>query len=189
MEDRIFTDEIIPRHEERLEAKRAEEGALPERIRKMLELGARAEANGQGEERVFRLQAEFMADWDFPDLHRSWFSAYYPTYARMSGPQLLSYFSWRTRWKAGERKMGAPVSFAFVHVYELLNGAGASGPLDAFEKLSAFWEEYRKLDFTLDRYVPQWLDDLVVYEGLDQSLDSGPHDRRRCGEARDRRQL
>ena len=46
MEDRIFTDEIIPRHEERLEAKRAEEGALPERIRKMLELGARAEANG-----------------------------------------------------------------------------------------------------------------------------------------------
>ena len=70
MEDRIFTDEIIPRHEERLEAKRAEEGALPERIRKMLELGARAEANGQGEERVFRLQAEFMADWDFPDLHR-----------------------------------------------------------------------------------------------------------------------
>lgn len=170
MEDRIFTDEIIPRHEERLEARRAEEGALPERIRKMLELGARAEANGQGEERVFRLQAEFMADWDFPDLHRSWFSAYYPTYARMSGPQLLSYFSWRTRWKAGERKMGSPVSFAFVHVYELLNGAGASGPLDAFEKLSAFWEEYRRLDFTLDRYVPQWLDDLVVYEGLDQNL-------------------
>ena len=170
MEDRIFTDEIIPRHEERLEAKRAEEGSLPERVRKMLELGARAEANGQGEERIFRLQAEFMADWELPDLYRSWFSAYYPTYARMSGPQLLSYFSWRTRWKAGERKMGSPVSFAFVYVYELLNGAGASGPQDAWEKLSAFWEEYRKLDFTLDRYVPQWLDDLVVYEGLDQDL-------------------
>ena len=78
MEDRIFTDEIIPRHEERLEARRAEEGALPERIRKMLELGARAEANGQGEERVFRLQAEFMADWDFPDLHRSWVFPIFP---------------------------------------------------------------------------------------------------------------
>ena len=170
MEERIFTDEIIPRSAERLEAKRTEEGSLPERIRKMLEIGAKAEANGQGEERVFRLQAEYMADWDLSQLHRAWFSAYYPTYARMSGPQLLSYFSWRTRWKAGERKMGAPVSFAFVHVYELLNGAGAQGPRDAWEKLSAFWEDYRKLDFTLDRYVPQWLDDLVVYDGLDQDL-------------------
>ena len=61
-------------------------------------------------------------------------------------------------------------SFAYVYIYELLNGIGASSPQDAFAKLHDFWEAYRDLDPSINRYVKTWLRDLVIYHGMDRSL-------------------
>ncbi|MDO5532788.1 TerB N-terminal domain-containing protein [Sutterella sp.] len=169
-DERIFTDELIPARGERFTARRADGEALPARLAEMLALGVRLEAEGAGEAEIFRRQAELVADFEYEGSSRAWFSAYYPTYTMMSGPQLLAYFTWRTRWKMGERPRSFPSSFAFLHVYELLNGAGADSPRDAWERLERFWQEVRPFDFTLDRYVPGWLDDLVVFHGLPAAL-------------------
>lgn len=142
---------------------------IPPRVLEMIELERSLRRRGLPEERVFRETARAFADLELEEKHSSWFSAYFPTYTLMSLPQRLAYLSWRTRWRRGERSP-APVSFAFVHLYELLNGAPDPGadpsPEGIYRSIEAFWEDYRRIDLTLDRYVPQWMDDFVVYHGL-----------------------
>ena len=87
----------------------------------------------------------------------------------MSTGQLRGYFSWRTKLRRGVYER-APLSFAFVYMYELINGVGASSPLDAFIKLRTFAQEYAEIDERVVPYAGRWLFDLAVYHGLDPSL-------------------
>ncbi len=179
----FYEDETIPARDDAAGPPRRDVygGDLPERLRGMLALGEAHRPEGPAA--VFRLQAEFMAGWECEEDRDAWFSAWCPVYTMMSGPQLLSYFAWRTRLLRGEllppegtpatplsaRRLG-PAAFACLYVTELLNGAGADSPLDAWRRISDFWERWRRHDFSLDRFAPQWLDDLVVWAGLDRSL-------------------
>lgn len=121
------------------------------------------------EAKNFLLQARFMADFEDDYDFRGDFSAYYPTYADMTTGQLRGYFSWRTKLRRGVYER-APLSFAFVYMYELINGVGASSPLDAFIKLRTFAQEYAEIDERVVPYAGRWLFDLAVYHGLDPSL-------------------
>lgn len=87
----------------------------------------------------------------------------------MTTGQLRGYFSWRTKLRRGVYER-APLSFAFVYMYELINGVGASSPLDAFIKLRTFAQEYAEIDERVVPYAGRWLFDLAVYHGLDPSL-------------------
>lgn len=186
MKERIYTDEEIPLGPQegsggpawahRTAAESASlllsPGAgvvIPPRVLEMIEFERSLRRRGLPEERVFRETARAYSDLELEEKHSAWFSAYFPTYTLMSLPQRLAYLSWRTRWRRGERAP-APVSFAFVHLYELLNGAPDPGadpsPAGLWRALESFWEDYRRIDLTLDRYVPQWMDDFVVYHGL-----------------------
>lgn len=183
MKERIYTDEEIPLEGAggpawagRTSAESASlllsPGAgvvIPPRVLEMIEFERSLRRRGLPEERVFRETARAYSNLELEEKHSAWFSAYFPTYTLMSLPQRLAYLSWRTRWRRGERAP-APVSFAFVHLYELLNGAPDPGddpsPAELYGAIDSFWEDYRTIDLTLDRYVPQWLDDFVVYHGL-----------------------
>ena len=66
---------------------------------------------------------------------------YYPTYHDFNIRQLRGYFSWRTRVRKGDFSE-APATFAFLYLYELLNGIGTRSPEDGFEKMQAFEKGY-----------------------------------------------
>lgn len=146
---------------------------LPDRYREMRQLGAAEYVDGAyrrcSQTELFVRQAKFMEGWedDFP--YKGSFKRYYPTYSMMNDQQLRGYFTWRTKVRAGVIEESS-LSFAYVYVYELLNGIGAESPQDSFDKLYAFWQDSRKMFIGLDAYVPTWLRDLAIFHGLSSTL-------------------
>ena len=146
---------------------------LPERIRQLREFARGPEADTWSDDRLFVEEARLMADFedDCPYTTRSYFDYdyYYPTYDTMSDQQLRGYFTWRAQVRRGTIEK-ATTPFAFVYIYELMNGIGVEPGEPAFRAIEAFWQSYRAFDFVLDNYVPYWLIDYVVYHGLDPKL-------------------
>ena len=144
---------------------------LPERIREMraLENGGLPSTLAYGSvtaASLFHRQAQLMADYEDDYEFHGAFSQYYPTYAAMSNHQLRGYFSWRTRVRAG-LVQPAPLSFAFVYVYELLMGVGVEPGEPGYEALRDFGIAYRDADETsgaqLAGYLHRWLRDYAIY--------------------------
>ena len=137
----------------------------PPRIREMRQL-ARA---GGTDARLFVEQGRFMASYEDDCEYTGEFSQYFPTYQAMNDAQLRGYFTWRTGVRGGTVAKTS-LSFAFVHIYELLNQIGVDSPEAGFHALKTFWTAYRELDPRINAYVPTWLRDYVVYNNLDKSL-------------------
>lgn len=138
---------------------------LPEPIRQMRALARRGEARTWSDARLFVEQARLMEGFedDFP--YEGEFSSYFPTYESMTNPQLRGYFTWRTHVRRGQVEQTS-LSFAFVYLYELVNGIGAAPGEEAFRAIESFWQAYRTFEPTLDRYVRPWLVDYVAYHDL-----------------------
>ena len=142
---------------------------LPERVQKMRALAHGPEARSWSDARLFVEQARLMEDYEDDAPYAGEFRSYFPTYQAMTNPQLRGYFTWRTRVREG-RVEPTSLSFAFVYLYELINGIGAAPGEEAFRAIEGFWQSYRVIDPTLDRYVRPWLVDYVVYFGLSPEL-------------------
>lgn len=146
---------------------------LPEQYVKMKALAKPTydgfEYRRSSETKLFVTQGKYMEQWedDFP--YSGTFKRYYPTYAMMSDQQLRGYFSWRAQVRKGNVQETS-LSFAYVYIYELLNGIGGSTPQECFDKLYSFWVSYREFAPELNRYVISWLRDFVVYHELDPRL-------------------
>lgn len=124
-------------------------------------------ANATGS--LFYRQALLMADYEDDYEFHGDFTKYYPTYADMSDHQLRGYFSWRTRVRAGQVDP-APLSFAFVYVYELLCGIGTEPGAKGLTDLRAFGDAYREVDpeqgALLLSYLRRWESDYLIYHQL-----------------------
>ncbi|MBQ7545531.1 MAG: TerB N-terminal domain-containing protein [Clostridia bacterium] len=142
---------------------------LPERCRQMRRIAFQGGTRSMTSAEIFYKQGKFMEDFEDDCPYSGTFIRYYPTYESMSDNQLRGYFTWRARVRRGEIEK-TQLSFVYVYVYELLNGIGASDALDAYRKLSAFYERYREIDAQINRYVQLWLRDYVVYYDLDPAL-------------------
>ena len=146
---------------------------LPERYREMRKISRWQEGSPRGrwlsDAELFYRQARFMEDFEDDCPYHGDFTAYYPTYTSMSDRQLRGYFTWRAAVRRGDVQE-APLSFAYVYLYELINGIGTKDALDGFHKLEDFWQTYRAFAPGIDRYVRTWLRDYVVYHGLDPAL-------------------
>ena len=118
---------------------------------------------------LFVRQAKLAADYEDDFAYDGTFQHYFPTYQAMDDRQLRGYFSWRTKVRQGNVRKTS-LSFAFVHLYELLNGVGAASPEEGFERLRSFVEAYRAEDAHIDRYARTWLHDYVIFHGLDRAL-------------------
>ena len=148
---------------------------LPERYHQMRAISRWQEStNGQPgrwltEAELFWRQGTFMADWEDDCPYNGLFKSYFPTYNAMSDRQLRGYFTWRTAVRNGDVQETS-LSFAYVYLYELINGIGVADPLDGFRNIEAFWQAYRTFAPELDRYVNVWLQDYAVYHGLDPKV-------------------
>ena len=148
---------------------------LPERYRQMRAISRWQEGtNGHPgrwltEAELFYRQGTFMADWEDDCPYTGLFKSYFPTYNAMSDRQLRGYFTWRAAVRRGDVQETS-LSFAYVYLYELINGIGVTDPLDGFRKIESFWQAYRPFAPELDRYVNVWLQDYAVYHGLDPEV-------------------
>lgn len=160
---RVYADEPILMRGSQMASYR------PEPIRQMRELARRPENRSWSDARLFVEQARLMEGYedDFP--YQGTFKSYYPTYEAMDDRQLRGYFTWRARVRRGEVEQTS-TSFAYVYLYELINGVGAEPGERAFRAIEAFWHAYRDFEPAMDRYVRPWLVDYVVYHDLDPRL-------------------
>lgn len=142
---------------------------LPEPLRKMRTLARRPEARAWSDARLFVEQARLMADYEDNAPYEVEFKSYFPTYEAMTNPQLRGYFTWRAHVRQGQVERTS-LSFAFVYLYELINGIGTTPGTEAFHAIEAFWQAYRSFEPALDRYVRPWLVDYVVYYDLPAEL-------------------
>lgn len=150
-------------------------GRLPERIREMrkLEQGgvpSRLAYGSNVSAAIFYRQAKLMEDYEDDYEFDGTFVQYYPTYAAMSNQQLRGYFSWRTKVRAGNITK-APLSFAYVYLYELLCGIGTTPGAQGLEDLRSFgiaWHDANPDGESVSRYLNQWMRDYAIYHGLEQ---------------------
>lgn len=142
---------------------------LPEPLRQLREMERGLDAYLMPAGKAFVRQAEFAAAYedDFP--YEGEFRHYFPTYRCMTDEQLRGYFSWRTRARHGDMRKTS-LSFAFVHLYELINSIGPSGvvaPEDGYAALRGFCRSYGAIDDRILRYAGVWQRDYAVYHGLE----------------------
>ena len=158
---------------------------IPDAIREMRRLEGRGVPSelaygSSSSASLFYRQAKLMEDYedDFPSSETG-FVQYYPTYAAMSDRQLRSYFGWRTRVRKGQMEP-APLSFAFVHVYELLCGIGTTPGTQGLHDLRSFGAAYREANSydgdRLHTYLQRWTRDYAIYHGIADEIEHGPKD-------------
>ena len=142
---------------------------LPEPVRQMRALARRPEARSWTDARLFVEQGRLMEGYEDDCPYHGTFQSYFPTYDAMDNQQLRGYFTWRAHVRRGEAEKTS-ASFAYVYLYELINGIGVEEGEPAFRAIESFWRSYRELEPGLDRYVRPWLVDYAVYHGLDPAL-------------------
>lgn len=119
----------------------------------------------KSESEVFYKQAKFMEDFEDDCIYKGDFQRYYPTYRNMSDAQLRGYFTWRTNVRNG-RTEKTSLSYAYLYIYELLNGIGFSSVQEVFLHLLQFWTQYEELDEKISVYKTRWLKDFCIYYNL-----------------------
>ncbi len=151
-----------------LRARRRAADAGLEKIRAMRRLYQYARSDAEHDAHNFVVQAAFMADYEDEAPTPENVQVYFPTYHKLDDEQLKGYFGWRTRIRRGiwER---APLSLAYLYVYELINGIGAESFNERVEKLKAFDDCYvRKglADSRMELNLRRWMFELAVMGGL-----------------------
>lgn len=142
---------------------------LPAELRCARDLARSPEARSWTDARLFVEQGRILASYEDDCPYHGTFQSYFPTYDAMNNQQLRGYFTWRTKVQHGMVEKTC-TSFAYVYVYELLNGIGTTPGMATFEAIRAFWQAYRKFEPNMDRYLRTWLVDYVVWHGLDPEL-------------------
>ncbi|WP_102338454.1 TerB N-terminal domain-containing protein [Collinsella provencensis] len=148
---------------------------LPNRYREMRAI-SRWEQSTDGkrgrwlsEAELFYRQGKFMEDFEDNCPYEGSFKSYFPTYNAMSDRQLRGYFAWRTAVRSGEIERTS-LSYAYVYLYELINGIGVTDPLGGFRTIERFWQAYRAFSPEIDRFAGVWLQDYAVYHNLPAEL-------------------
>lgn len=132
---------------------------VPKPIRDMLALYHHGTGSQQERAQNFVTQAKFMEYYTDDVPWQSNFKRFLPTYHDLNVTQLRGYFSWRTRIRKGEA-VRAPLSFAYLHVYELLNGVGAASAEEVLEKIkvtASICKEAGMADAQFDANISNWL--------------------------------
>lgn len=111
---------------------------VPEKIREMRKLCDLGDGSFEQKRRNFYRQGKFMEDYEDD---REWAGGschqYFASYQDLNVRQLREYFTWRGHVRRGEYR-AAPLSFAYLYLYELLCGIGTEGPEDSLIKMGEF---------------------------------------------------
>lgn len=164
--DPDYTDEpILPR-------KKAPEEKLPAPLKAARSLEKGAARMYQNRRSLFLNQAkllEFYKD----DYEGGYIShCYYPTYDLLNNRELRSYFAWRTKVRNGDIQPSCS-SFAYLYLYELINGIGTGTPVEGLHKMDDFVAAYKEYESSLMNYYANWRKSYIIYYNLSDSFLGG----------------
>lgn len=97
---------------------------------------------------------------------------YYPTYDLLSNRELRSYFAWRTKVRNGDIQPSCSC-FAYLYLYELINGIGTGTPVEGLHKMDDFAAAYKEYDSSLMNYYANWRKSYIIYYNLSDSFLEG----------------
>lgn len=97
---------------------------------------------------------------------------YYPTYDLLSNRELRSYFAWRTKVRNGDIQPSCS-SFAYLYLYELINGIGTGTPVEGLHKMDDFAAAYKEYESSLMNYYANWRKSYIIYYNLSDSFLRG----------------
>ncbi len=164
--DPDYTDEpILPR-------KKTPEEKLPAPLQAARSLEKGAARMYQNRRSLFLNQAkllEFYKD-DYEGEYIS--HCYYPTYDLLSNRELRSYFAWRTKVRNGDIQPSCSC-FAYLYLYELINGIGTGTPVEGLHKMDDFAAAYKEYDSSLMNYYANWRKSYIIYYNLSDSFLGG----------------
>ncbi len=150
----------------RSEVKKKENPAEPALIRKMRASYDYSVLPRKGRSKNFYHQGQIAANYKDNFANTAAFARFYPTYHDMSLSQLRTYFTWRTKLRAGHYERTS-LSYAYVYIYELLNNIGVKTPQEGFKQLMSFCKNYEaKFAPEMSENLNQWLQDYVLYYHL-----------------------
>ncbi|SFC17891.1 TerB N-terminal domain-containing protein [Ruminococcus albus] len=138
----------------------------PAQLMEMRRMVYSPEAQWRSREWLFGKQGSFMADFEDDFEKEVPFEHYFPTYNDMTLEQQRTYFTWRTCIRRGEYR-DISLSYIFVYIYELINLIGVKNPREGYDRLKTLLEHYGEIQPKLKRFASAWLDDMVIYYGLD----------------------
>lgn len=164
--DPDYTDEpILPR-------KKTPEEKLPAPLKAARSLEKGAARMYQNRRSLFLNQAkllEFYKD----DYEGGYISrCYYPTYDLLNNQELRSYFAWRTKVRNGDIQPSCS-SFAYLYLYELINGIGTGTPVEGLHKMDDFAAAYKEYESSLMNYYANWRKSYIIYYNLSDSFLRG----------------
>lgn len=133
---------------------------------------ARALANENfpaSRQEIFLRQGLLLAEYEDDSPYAGDPVRYYPTYQSLTDQELRGYFTWRPKVRARQVEP-APLTFLFLHIYELINCIGVGDAEEAYDELLFIRRTYAGLGWNVSSYLDRWLTDFVIYYDLPREI-------------------
>lgn len=143
---------------------------VPEKIREMMRLYDYGDGSFRQKCLNFYNQGMFMQDYTDDQPWEGNFKHYFPTYHDLNIKQLRGYFTWRTEARKGNF-LPTPTSFAYLYLYELLNGIGTASVEESLWKMQEFETDYLDeyfADIRMEENLRRWMLELAIIHRLPQ---------------------
>ncbi len=145
---------------------------VPKEIKKMIESYQYSLPGSVRREQNFYLQGKLVASYEDHYEGKQSFLRYYPTYHDLTMGQARTYFTWRTKIRQNIYEKISD-SYAYIYLYELLNGIGIKNPEEGLDKLITFNKNYaQKFSPEMGAYLERWIRDYIVFYNINKANDT-----------------
>ena len=142
---------------------------VPKEIKKMIESYQYSLPGSIRREQNFYLQGKLMASYEDHYEGKQSFLRYYPTYHDLTVGQARTYFTWRTKIRQNIYEKISD-SYAYIYLYELLNGIGIKNPEEGLDKLITFNKNYaQRFSPEIGAYLERWIRDYIVFYNINKA--------------------
>ena len=142
---------------------------VPKEIKKMIESYQYSLPGSIRREQNFYLQGKLMASYEDHYEGKQSFLRYYPTYHDLTVGQARTYFTWRTKIRQNIYEKISD-SYAYIYLYELLNGIGIKDPEEGLDKLITFNKNYaQKFSPEMSAYLERWIRDYIIFYNINKT--------------------
>lgn len=155
-------------NEEKIELNFENAAPVPKQIQKMIKSYRYDLAGSIRREQNFYLQGKLMAAYEDNYQKKQSFLRYYPTYHDLTVGQARAYFTWRTKIRNNVYEKVSD-SYAYIYLYELLNGIGIQNAQEGLDKLIAFNKNYaQKYSLEMAAYIDRWIRDYIIFYNINE---------------------
>lgn len=145
---------------------------VPKEIKKMIDSYQYSLPGSIRREQNFYLQGKLMASYEDHYDGKQSFLRYYPTYHDLTVGQARTYFTWRTKIRQNIYEKISD-SYAYIYLYELLNGIGIKNPEEGLDKLITFNKNYaQKFSPEMGAYLERWIRDYIIFYNINKANDT-----------------